>query len=268
MKRFRQAAVSYARKRARTMATAVAKRVVRNVKKRVSRRMSKIQSKSITAFRKLGGQLKMGNSIRASDSTSGALSNTLHFYEVTKITQGESNTTRESNNILLKGFAYNFMFRNQMQKKMYLNYACITPKTFGSGVPDGTGWFRSNSTENNVAFGNSGLTSLSIYDRAMNSDAFLIHFRKKSILGGAYTNTGIDTVTSFDNNSNNCKHFKGYKSIKSRVSYSNNGSEDETANYKIYLVWWFTMLDETPPIQAGDGTMAVDYDVQVLFNGE
>lgn len=263
MKRFRQAAVSYARKRARTLATAVGKRIVRSVKKRVSRRMSKMQSKSITAFRALGGKLKMGNNIRSMAFVPSAQSNQVNVFEVTNIAQGNTNTTRESNNIFLKGFAYDFMFRNISKEKQYLNFACVTPKSFGGVLIDDS-FFRNNNVETNIEFSNSELTSLAKYDRAINSDKYIIHFRKKSILGGAE----IEVNSGFDTNSNNCKHYKGYKSIKSRISYSTaEAGDSEEANFKIYLIWWFTVMNEAPPLTA-DGLMSWDRDIQVQFNGE
>lgn len=265
MKRFRQAAVSYARKRARTFATAVGKRVVRSVKKRVSRRMSKMQSKSITAFRKLGGNLKLGNSIRSTDSATGGTSNFLYFHQITDIAQGNTNTTRESNNILLKGFAYNFLFRNQVKEKVYLNFACITPKAYQGNI-DGGKFYRDNNIENNINFDDASLNALSKYDRPINQDQFIIHFRKKFILGGA-SFFQPDVQENFDQNSNNCKHIKGYKSIKSRVSYSVQDAVD-VADYKIFLVWWFTQVDQIPPLGQVTGVMAWDKDIQVLFNGE
>lgn len=268
MKRFRQAAVSYARKRARTFATAVGKRVVRSVKKRISRRISKMQSKSITAFRSLGGKLRMDNSIRSSEQSQGAVSNQLYTYEVTNIPEGTSNTSRESNTIMLKGFSYNFVFSNTNTDYAYLNFACITPKSYGGDLSSLASFFRLNNGTTNESFNSSTLTALSKYDRPINADEYIIHFRKKVILGGVLNNDTGTPTGNFDGNSRSVKHFKGYKSIKSRVSYTDQGiPTGQVADYKIYLVWWFNRLNDDLPL-SGDLSVKWDRDVQVVFNGE
>ncbi len=263
MKRFRQVAVSYARKRARTFATAVGKRVYRNVKKRAGRRLKKFASKSkaARAFGSLVGKLGMDNSFRIS-GIGNQLSNQLNQGEMTVIPQGSGTTQREGNRIMLKGVAINIAFTNSTSGKLYLNFAMLTPKSQSDTNIQTQNFFRSNEGNTNISFSDAGLTALAKHTRSINVDKYIVHFHKRWKLGCA------SASGNYDNTTTNTKHYKFYQKINSMVAYSDKGTPTGiTADNKIFLVYWFNNIASSLPL-SNLISIPVEQDIRVIYDGE
>lgn len=261
MKTLRKQVATYARKRARTMAVAVVKKIGRSVKRRVIKRAS--NTRAARAFFSLtGGTRKTSdNASRRYASLVSLTSNSLNLLEVSDIGQGTGPNQRESNNILFKGIAINFMFVNTRPlEKVYLNFAMLTPKQ--GALVENTSFFRSNDVNTNEDFALSPdiLSGLTKHIRPINADKYIIHFHKRCILGPR----GATATALHDINSSSTKKFKMYYKLNQKITYS---GAVEQADQKIWIVYWFNIVGATPPISSVT-TMNVDYDVNVVFKGE
>lgn len=255
-KRARTLATSYIKKKAETAFVKARKNVGRKLASRVTNPRAQAMMQALMPDKQLV------NTVRALDTTATALAtDTFNVVDLTQIVQGTATNQRESNHVFLRDILIKINFINRSGSKQYLNFMMVTTKSVG-GAPIASNWFREQGAEENISFTATSLSPFAKHTRDVNDDFQIIHFHKRAILGGA-----AGTTSNFDNATSNTKMWNFNYSLNTKISYSDKGS-GETADFGVYLVYWFNTMGAVSPIVPLAGTMIVERDIQLTFGGE
>lgn len=182
---------------------------------------------------------------------------------------------RKRDAVNIRGFDFNFQFKNKHTKPVIVNMAWIHDRR---DVDGGTGsmsfddFFRGNFTQRGQNFptnlGSPALKGIELNAFSLNPDRFVILKRKKFVLGPSFPaeQPSIETGYNFDS-SKPYKFFNYYMPIKRQFRY-----EDGLCQSPIHVIWWYdefqSVLGQQPQINKVDlqGYIVTHFKEPKLYN--